>query len=108
MGKKSSKAASPKSDAAASAPPPGQLMDLVESFLSDHSFKGAHDAFKKQREKKGWQASATSDDQANPSLVSVFETWEASKGEDGTSSRKEKSAEAESSSSEDSDSSDDS
>ncbi|KAK2675944.1 hypothetical protein RAB80_008129 [Fusarium oxysporum f. sp. vasinfectum] len=71
MGKKSTKAAAPKNDAA-SAPPPGQLMDLVENFLSDHSFKGAADAFKKQREKKGWKATAATDEEGQEAEARRF------------------------------------
>ncbi|KAG3175925.1 hypothetical protein PC129_g25565 [Phytophthora cactorum] len=48
----SSSSSSAKDRSAATTPPPGELMDLVETFLSEHSFTGAHDAFKKQREKK--------------------------------------------------------
>ncbi|KAG4272082.1 hypothetical protein FPRO06_04052 [Fusarium proliferatum] len=110
MGKKSIQAAAPKNDAA-STPPPGQLMDLVENFLSDHSFKGAADAFKKQREKKGWKATAATDEEGNPSLVSVYQTWEATKGDDSSKSSKsskKKSSKKDSSSSASSDSSSDS
>ncbi|WKT46078.1 hypothetical protein QSH57_010952 [Fusarium oxysporum f. sp. vasinfectum] len=99
MGKKSTKAAAPKNDAT-SAPPPGQLMDL-----------GAADAFKKQREKKGWKATATTDEEGNPSLVSVYQTWEATKGDDSSKSSKsskKKSSKKDSSSSASSDSSSDS
>jgi hypothetical protein len=90
MGKKSTKAAVAKNDVA-SAPPPGQLMDLVENFLSDHSFKSAADAFKKQREKKGWQTTAATEEQGNPSLVGVFQTWEAIKGADSGKTKKKSS-----------------
>ncbi|PCD24376.1 hypothetical protein FGRA07_11209 [Fusarium graminearum] len=90
MGKKSTKAVAANNDVA-SAPPPSQLMDLVENFLSDHSFKSAADAFKKQREKKGWQTTAATDEQANPSLVGVFQTWEATKGVDSGKPKKKSS-----------------
>ncbi|KAK2932610.1 hypothetical protein FoTM2_007068 [Fusarium oxysporum f. sp. vasinfectum] len=60
MGKKSTKAAAPKNDAA-SAPPPGQLMDL-----------GAADAFKKQREKKGWKATAATDEEGQEAEARRF------------------------------------
>src|ERR1700712_3481386 len=35
--------------------PPTQLMDLVETFLSDQGFDSAHREFKKHRADKGWK-----------------------------------------------------
>ncbi|KAI0839729.1 hypothetical protein F5Y06DRAFT_13483 [Hypoxylon sp. FL0890] len=57
--------------------PPAQLMDLVESFLSDQGFDNAHREFQKHRAKKGWkeQGSKKHKDKTHHSLVSVFQTW---------------------------------
>ncbi|KAI0169205.1 SRP40, C-terminal domain-containing protein [Hypoxylon sp. FL1284] len=52
--------------------PPTQLMDLVETFLSDQGFNDAHRAFQKHREKKGWEQNKAKE---HHSLVSVFQTW---------------------------------
>ncbi|OTB13315.1 hypothetical protein K445DRAFT_320165 [Daldinia sp. EC12] len=86
MAKKSQKATKPvgasKSAASSSAgknqAPPDQLMDLVESFLSDQGFDNAHREFQKHREKKGWksQNAGKQKDKTHHSLVSVFQTWE--------------------------------
>lgn len=62
--------------------PPVQLMDLVESFLSDHSFNDAHREFKKQRAQNGWQTPQETTVMQNKdngkSLVTVFQAWETS------------------------------
>ena len=57
--------------------PPNQLMDLVESFLSDQGFDNAHREFQKHRVKKGWkgQDAGKQKDKEHHSLVSVFQTW---------------------------------
>ncbi len=74
---------------AASPSPSPQLLDLVESFLSDHSFAKAHREFKQQRERNGWHSPSENPldnrDGAHHSLVSVFQAWETSlKDGDGT------------------------
>ncbi|KAI6091535.1 SRP40, C-terminal domain-containing protein [Hypoxylon rubiginosum] len=59
--------------------PPSQLMDLVESFLSDQGFDNAHREFQKHRAKKGWKQQGAKKSKAEAkehhSLVSVFQTW---------------------------------
>ncbi|OTA89538.1 hypothetical protein M434DRAFT_14551 [Hypoxylon sp. CO27-5] len=81
MAKKTQKAAKPAaSSASASASrgdaPPTQLMDLVESFLSDQGFDNAHREFQKHRAKKGWKEDAKKQkEKTHHSLVSVFQTW---------------------------------
>ncbi|KAI0888358.1 SRP40, C-terminal domain-containing protein [Annulohypoxylon maeteangense] len=70
-------AASSSTSASGSQVPPTQLMDLVESFLSDQGFSNAHREFQKQRAKKGWkeQSAEKKKDKEHHSLVSVFQTW---------------------------------
>jgi hypothetical protein len=57
-------------------------MDLVESFLSDHSFDDAHRAFTKQRARNGWKSPAQTPGHGphsrSHSLVAMFQTWETS------------------------------
>ncbi|KAI1777504.1 SRP40, C-terminal domain-containing protein [Hypoxylon cercidicola] len=59
--------------------PPTQLMDLVETFLSDQGFDNAHREFRKHRAKKGWKEQDAKKNKAEAkehhSLVSVFQTW---------------------------------
>ncbi|KAI0808538.1 SRP40, C-terminal domain-containing protein [Xylaria sp. FL0064] len=77
--KKALKAARPKSEAVAepAAPkPPAQLMDLVESFLSDQGFDDAHREFKKHRATKAWKGHSAGTTPSDHSLVSIFQTWE--------------------------------
>ncbi|KAI0907381.1 hypothetical protein F4824DRAFT_470949 [Ustulina deusta] len=85
--KKAQKASKPPSDAVAkpaalpSSPaqkPPTQLMDLVESFLSDQGFEDAHREFRKHRATKSWMGhdAGTHGDKDQDSLVSIFQTWE--------------------------------
>lgn len=66
--------------------PPSQLMDLVETFLSDQGFDKAHREFKKHRADKGWKAQDGKKKQkkTHHSLVSVFQTWETFSSKDGT------------------------
>ncbi|KAI1387531.1 SRP40, C-terminal domain-containing protein [Hypoxylon trugodes] len=78
---KASVTAGPSASASASQGqvPPSQLMDLVESFLSDQGFDNAHREFQKHRAKKGWKeqgAGKKNKKKAHHSLVSVFQTWE--------------------------------
>ncbi|GKT46480.1 uncharacterized protein ColSpa_06661 [Colletotrichum spaethianum] len=54
--------------------PPDQLMDLVDSFLSENSFTSAHEAFQKQRAKSGWKPSKKQT--TRPDLVTVFQSWQ--------------------------------
>ncbi|KAI1416486.1 hypothetical protein F5Y13DRAFT_186105 [Hypoxylon sp. FL1857] len=81
MAKKTQKAVKPAKPAAPSTSrgetPPNQLMDLVESFLSDQGFDNAHREFQKHRAKKGWkeQGAKKHKDKEHHSLVSVFQTW---------------------------------
>ncbi|KAI1141484.1 hypothetical protein F5Y05DRAFT_372720 [Hypoxylon sp. FL0543] len=81
MAKKAQKAAKPAKPTAPSTSrgetPPAQLMDLVESFLTDQGFDNAHREFQKQRAKKGWKEQGTKKhkDKTHHSLVSVFQTW---------------------------------
>ncbi|KAI0382191.1 SRP40, C-terminal domain-containing protein [Hypomontagnella monticulosa] len=82
MAKKSQKSAKPKASPASTSPsqtkvPPAQLMNLVESFLSDQGFDNAHREFQKHRAKKGWkdQGTGKSKSREHHSLVSVFQTW---------------------------------
>ncbi|KAI1400004.1 SRP40, C-terminal domain-containing protein [Hypoxylon fuscum] len=87
MAKKSQKTTKPKAakptassaskSTATSATPPTQLMNLVETFLSDQGFDNAHREFQKHRAKKGWKesASAKQKDKEHHSLVSVFHAW---------------------------------
>ncbi|GJC96578.1 SRP40 domain-containing protein [Colletotrichum higginsianum] len=56
--------------------PPDQLMDLVDSFLSENAFTSAHEAFRKQRAQSGWKPSKKQ--ATRPSLVTVFQTWQTS------------------------------
>ncbi|KAI5865969.1 hypothetical protein GGS23DRAFT_362713 [Durotheca rogersii] len=62
-----------------SSAPPTQLMDLVESFLSDQGFDNAHREFQKHRARKGWKEQDHEKDKnkgkTHHSLVSVFQTW---------------------------------
>ncbi|KAI0113148.1 SRP40, C-terminal domain-containing protein [Daldinia grandis] len=86
MAKKSQKTAkaavapktAPSSSTSQNQAPPDQLMDLVESFLSDQGFDNAHREFQKHRAKKGWkgQNASKQKNKAHHSLVSVFQTWE--------------------------------
>ncbi|KAI1651088.1 SRP40, C-terminal domain-containing protein [Daldinia loculata] len=86
MAKKNQKAAkaavAPTTAAASSTSqnqaPPDQLMDLVESFLSDQGFDNAHREFQKHRAKKGLkgQNAGKQKNKAHHSLVSIFQTWE--------------------------------
>ncbi|KAI0133829.1 SRP40, C-terminal domain-containing protein [Xylariales sp. AK1849] len=65
--------------------PPSQLMDLVESFLSDQGFDHAHREFKKHRADKGWKAkNVKKQKKEHHSLVSVFQTWETFASTDNT------------------------
>ncbi|CAJ2504988.1 Uu.00g123820.m01.CDS01 [Anthostomella pinea] len=66
--------------------PPAQLMDLVESFLSDQGFDNAHREFKKHRAKRGWkcQDPKKSKGKEHHSLVGVFQTWETFPSKDTT------------------------
>ncbi|GJC89653.1 lisH domain-containing protein C1711.05 [Colletotrichum liriopes] len=56
--------------------PPDQLMDLVDSFLSENAFTSAHEAFQKQRAQGGWKPSKKQT--SRPNLVTVFQTWQTS------------------------------
>src|SRR5690606_12662384 len=62
MAKKSEKTTKSKGKAKAGAAPakapPAELMDMVESFLSEHSFSTAHAEFKKTRAANSWKAAA--------------------------------------------------
>ncbi|KAI0009155.1 SRP40, C-terminal domain-containing protein [Xylariaceae sp. FL0662B] len=79
---KSSKAVrptiTPLATTSASQAPPAQLMDLVESFLSDQGFDNAHREFQKHRVKKGWkrEESRKKKPKSHNSLVRVFRAWE--------------------------------
>ncbi|KAI0450834.1 hypothetical protein F5B21DRAFT_489324 [Xylaria acuta] len=66
--------------------PPAQLMDLVESFLSEHGFNDAHREFQKHRATKAWKGHSAGKAGAKEhhSLVSVFQTWETFASKDGT------------------------
>src|SRR3569833_924173 len=93
--KQPSSAASTSSSAAGAAPPaPPQLLDLVESFLSVHSFDKAHREFKQQRERNGWQSPVETPPNAHHSLVSVFETWETSLKDTDGATRMQKAVKA--------------
>ncbi|KAI1102064.1 SRP40, C-terminal domain-containing protein [Jackrogersella minutella] len=69
--------ASSSTSAGGSQVPPTQLMDLVETFLSDQGFNNAHREFQKHRAKKGWKEhdSKKHKEKEHHSLVSVFQTW---------------------------------
>ncbi|KAI3324335.1 hypothetical protein HD806DRAFT_65698 [Xylariaceae sp. AK1471] len=66
--------------------PPAQLMDLVESFLSDQGFDNAHREFRKHRATKAWKGLETGKGgtKEHQSLVSVFQTWETFASKDST------------------------
>ncbi|KAI0878638.1 hypothetical protein GGS24DRAFT_368026 [Hypoxylon argillaceum] len=93
--KKAEKAVKKQSDAIAkhsksstsTAPkPPPQLMDLVESFLSDQGFDAAHREFKKHRTTKAWKGHSAGKSSAKEhhSLVSIFQSWETFASKDST------------------------
>src|ERR1700761_4283681 len=71
--KKSKTKAKGSSSKPGASTPPSQLMDLVETFLTDNDFTEAHSAFTKHRAAKGWhkpKASKTAGDKPH-SLVTV-------------------------------------
>jgi hypothetical protein len=57
--------------------PPPELMDMVETFLSEHA-PTAHAAFKQHRAKNGHQNKKRLGHSRHHSLVSIFQTWETS------------------------------
>ncbi|KHN95943.1 SRP40, domain containing protein [Metarhizium album ARSEF 1941] len=97
MAKKSSKAASSARAQAPSAPP-AALLNLVGSFLNQHSFPKAHRAFQKEIDENGWVSEASKD--GDNSLISIFQTWES-----GQNSKVESEAESDDESSDESSSS---
>ncbi|KAI1343100.1 SRP40, C-terminal domain-containing protein [Xylariaceae sp. FL0016] len=87
MAKKDKKTKKEVADStSASSAPPAQLMDLVETFLSDQGFDNAHREFQKHRAKKGWKSTHTGKSKAKEhhSLASVFQTWETFTSKDTT------------------------
>jgi hypothetical protein len=97
--------------------PPAELMNLVETFLSDQGFEGAHREFQKQRATKAWEGhtAGKSDGKQHHSLVGIFQTWETFASKDSTPNApaqitkvsSESSSESSSDSSSDDESSDD-
>jgi hypothetical protein len=81
MAKKDQKAEKQQSEK-----PPAQLMDLVESFLSDQGFDNAHREFRKHRATKAWKGHETgeSGNKEHNSLVTVFQAWETFASKDST------------------------